>query len=89
MNGEPGLLRGQFHARVEIPRGNMDGNVTFPWGQSYIGLGGMVTLKHVWSRKPIQDSIDSYVRGVTYLPETPSAQTVQWYQTFKDGKGGR
>ena len=88
-NGTVGLLRGEFHARVEIPRGNLQGNVTYPWGQSYIGLKGVVTLKHVWSSQPLRNSVDSYVRGVTYLPETPSTQSVNWYQTFKDGKGGR
>ena len=54
----------------------MHGNVTYPWGQSYTGLKNLVTLKHAWSRNPIQHSIDSYVRGITYLPETPSVQTV-------------
>jgi hypothetical protein len=88
MNGEAGLLRGDLHSRIEIPRGHFDGDVTYPWGQSYTGIKGLVTLKHLWSKKPIQDSVDSYIRGVTYLPDTPLAETVQWYQTFKDGKGG-
>ena len=88
MNGTAGLLRGQLHARVEIPRGNIQDNVTHPWGQSYIGLEGVVTLKHVWSREPLQHFVDSYVRGVTYFPESPWTQNVDWYQTLKDGKGG-
>ena len=88
MNGEVGLLRGELHSRIEISRGHIEGDVTYPWGLRYPELKGQVTLKHLWSRKPIQDSVDSYVRGVTYLPEAPSVQTVNWYQTFKDGKGG-
>jgi len=87
MDGKTGLLRGQLYTRVEIPRGHIDGNVTYPWGQSYTGLKSLVTLKHSWSRKPMQHSVNSYVRGVTYLPETPSVQTVNWYQTSKDNKG--
>jgi len=88
MNGEVGLLRGELYSRIEIPRGHIEGDVTYPWGLRYPELKGQVTLKHLWSSKPIQDSVDSYVRGVTYLPEAPSVQTVNWYQTFKDGKGG-
>ena len=75
MNGTAGLLRGQLHARVEIPRGNIQDNVTYPWGQSYIGLEGVVTLKHVWSREPLQHSVDSYVKGVTHLPRALGPRT--------------
>ena len=87
LNGQPGLLSDQLYTRVEIPRGDISGNVTFPWGLTYNGLLGTASLKHVWSTGPMQDSVDSYVRGVTYLPETPSIQSVNWYQTIKDGKG--
>ena len=83
-----GLLRGDLHSRIEIPRGHLEGDVTYPWGLRYPELKGEVTLKHLWSRKPMGDSVDSYIRGVVFLPEEPSIQTLQWYQTFKDGKGG-
>jgi len=86
MDGEAGLLRGDFHSRIEIPRGDLEGDVTYPWGLRYPNFKGKATLKHVWSKKPLQDSIDSYIRGVVYLEE-PSI-TLQWFQTSKDGKGG-
>ena len=88
MDGEVGLLRGDFHSRIEIPRGDLEGDVTYPWGLRYPNLKGNVTLKHFWSKKPTRDSIDWYVRGVVYFPDEPSVQTLHWYKTFKDGKGG-
>ena len=88
MNGEVGLLRGDLHSRIEIPRGHLEGDVTYPWGLRYPNLKGVATLKHIWSKKPMQDSVDSYIRGIVYLPEELSVQTLQWYQTFKDSEGG-
>lgn len=89
MDGTAGLLRGDLHSRIEMPRGHMDGNITFPWGLSYSGFTAVASVKHSWSDKPIQDSVDSYVRGTTYLGQTPSVHSVNWYQTVKDGQGGR
>ena len=86
MNGQAGLLRGDLHSRIEMPRGHMAGNVTFPWGQSHPGFNAVTTVKHSWSTKPVQDSVDSYVRGTSWLAQAPSAQSVNWYQTVKDGK---
>ena len=88
MNGKAGLLRGQLHSRVEMPRGLMIGNVSFPWGESYPGFLAIASVKHSWSMKPAQASVDSYVRGTTYLGQAPSVQSVNWYQTVKDGQGG-
>lgn len=61
----------------------------FPWGLNFT-VQSVGTLKHTWSYKPIVDTISSYVRGSTFLPNIPPnpIATLNWYQAWDaSGKG--
>ena len=40
---------------------------------SYVGSQALIPIEQVWSRKPIQGSVDRYMGGTVYLGRTPSA----------------
>jgi hypothetical protein len=63
--------------------------MAFPWGLN-ITVQSVGSLKHTWNNKVMADAISAYVRGSTFLPESPQYPivTVNWYQAWDpSGKG--